>query len=162
MEQIHSYWAMSPCRRQKSTSEASCDFAAQRTTASALTHERSNAIHACVLPDARGHAREVVLIAEHDDRGTGQRKIIAVGRWNRVRGTGHGEPEVLVSDEYQDRGVETELFGRLVEFARAKKIHRVFVEILQENIAMQHVAEKLGFQLRRKIDEPTVNVTLDL
>jgi acetyltransferase len=106
--------------------------------------------------------QEMVLVAEHDDRETGQSKIIAVGRWNKIPGTNDAEMAVLVSDEYQNRGVGTEMFRRLVEFARARKIHRVFAEILPENIAMQHVAEKLGFQLRRKIDEPTINATLDL
>jgi acetyltransferase len=104
----------------------------------------------------------MVLVAENDGQERGGRKIIGVGRWNKFPGTNHAEMAVLVSDEFQNRGVGTELFVRLIESARAKKLHRLFAEILPENLGMQHVARKLGFQLRRETSDPIITATLDL
>jgi acetyltransferase len=106
--------------------------------------------------------REMVLVAESNSPEPGGRKIIGVGRWNKFPGTNHAEIAVLVSDEFQNHGVGTELFARLIEFARAKKIQRLFAEILPENLGMQHVARKLGFQLSREISDPIITATLDL
>ena len=69
---------------------------------------------------------------------------------------------VLVSDEFQNCGVGTELFVRLIELAREKKLRRLFAEILPENLAMQHLAGKLGFELSRKIGDPILTATIDL
>ncbi|MHB8653888.1 MAG: GNAT family N-acetyltransferase [Terriglobia bacterium] len=106
--------------------------------------------------------QEVVLVAEGDGPEPGGRKIIGVGRWNKFPGTPHAEIAVLVSDEFQNRGVGTELFVRLIEFARVKKLQRLFAKILPENLGMQHVARKLGFQLTRELSDPIITATLDL
>ena len=57
------------------------------------------------------------------------------------------ELAVLITDEYQGRGLGTELSRRLVEIARAEKIERVIAEILPENIHMQRVCRELGFRM---------------
>lgn len=106
--------------------------------------------------------QEMVLVAENDDPESGERKIIGVGRWNKFPGTSHAEMAVLVSDEFQNHGVGTELFVRLIEFARAKRLTRLFAEILPENLAMQRIVEKLGFQLSRKVSDPSITATIDL
>ncbi len=54
---------------------------------------------------------------------------------------------VLITDEYQGRGLGTELSRRLVEIARAEKMARVIAEILPENIHMQRVCRELGFRM---------------
>ncbi len=84
--------------------------------------------------------RDIALVAVHGDA------ILAVGRLRRINAT-DAELAVLISDEYQGRGLGTELSRRLVEIARAEKIERVIAEILAENIHMQRVCRELGFRM---------------
>ncbi len=62
------------------------------------------------------------------------------------------ELAVLITDEYQGRGLGTELSRRLVEIARAEKMERVIAEILPENIHMQRVCRELGFRMDQQSD----------
>src|SRR5215472_2373742 len=51
------------------------------------------------------YEHEMVLVAEHTDSQTGERRILAVGRLNRLQANGEAEVAVLVSDEYQHKGI---------------------------------------------------------
>ncbi len=61
--------------------------------------------------------REMALVAEHKDPKTGEAQVIAVGRLKKTHGTNEAEFAVLISDEYQGRGLGTELVKRLLEVA---------------------------------------------
>jgi len=89
--------------------------------------------------------RDIALVAEHDNT------ILAVARLRKIDPT-DAELAVLITDEYQGRGLGTELSRRLVEIARAEKIERVIAEILPENIHMQRVCRELGFRLEQLPD----------
>lgn len=41
----------------------------------------------------------------------------------------------MVTDQYQYRGLGTELLRRLIEIARNEKLDRIIAEMLQENLA---------------------------
>jgi acetyltransferase len=90
--------------------------------------------------------RDIALVTEHRNTGTGEREILAVGRLRKINTT-DAELAVLITDEYQGLGLGTELSRRLVEIARAEKIERVIAEILLENIHMQRVCRDLGFTM---------------
>jgi acetyltransferase len=92
--------------------------------------------------------RDIALVAEHRNTGTGQREILAVARLRKIDAT-EAELAALITDEYQGRGLGTELSRRLVEIARAEKIERVIAEILPENIHMQRVCRELGFRMEQ-------------
>ncbi len=81
----------------------------------------------------------------HDDA------ILAVGRLRKIDAS-DAELAVLITDEYQGRGLGTELSRRLVAIAGAEKIQRVIAEILPENIHMQRVCRELGFQMHQHED----------
>jgi acetyltransferase len=85
--------------------------------------------------------RDIALVAVHGNT------ILAVGRLKRIDAT-DAELAVLITDEYQGRGLGRELSRRLVEIARAEKIERVIAEILPENIHMQRVCRELGFRMQ--------------
>jgi acetyltransferase len=89
--------------------------------------------------------RDIALVAEH------QGAILAVARLRKIDAT-DAELAVLISDEYQGRGLGTELSRRLVEIAQAEKIERVIAEILPENIHMQRVCRELGFRMDQHSD----------
>ena len=90
--------------------------------------------------------RDIALVAEHRNPDTGEHEILAVGRLRKIDAT-DGELAVLITDEYQGRGLGTELSRRVVEIAKAEKLERVIAEILPENIHMQRVCRELGFRM---------------
>jgi acetyltransferase len=79
-----------------------------------------------------------------------------VGQLSKVRHTNDAEFSILISDQYQNQGLGTELLRRLVQIGRDEKIHRITADILPENHSMQRVCEKLGFQVHRAVGDPCV------
>jgi acetyltransferase len=105
--------------------------------------------------------REMALVAEH---GSGdEREILGVGRLSKTGG-GNDEAEfaILVSDSFQAHGLGTELLRRLVELGRAEHLLRIIGFISPENDGMQKVARKLGFVLKRNIEEDLVEAVYDV
>jgi acetyltransferase len=105
--------------------------------------------------------REIALVAEHTDE-DGNRSILAVGRLRKDPSTNGAEFAVLVTDAHQGIGLGTELLQRLIQVARDEKLDYVAAEILGENFAMQRICEKLGFKLKREIDDDVVTALLKL
>jgi acetyltransferase len=73
--------------------------------------------------------REMALVAERTDPGTGERRIIAVGRMNKLHAGNEAEVAVLVSDQYQKLGLGNELLRRVIQIARDEKLSRVSAEM---------------------------------
>jgi len=106
--------------------------------------------------------REMALVAERTDPATGERRIIAVGRMNKLHAKNEAEVAVLVSDQYQNLGLGEELLRRVVQIARDEKLSNVSGEILSDNLAMQIIMRRLGFRLRPGEDLTSVRAFLDL
>jgi acetyltransferase len=106
--------------------------------------------------------REMALVAENKDPHTGERRIIAVGRLNKLHASNEAEAAVLVSDQYQKLGLGKEVFRRVVEIARDEKLSQVSAEVLPDNLAMQVIMKRLGFHLRRSEDLTSIRAYLDL
>ena len=126
-----------------------------------VAHERLTRI--CFID----YDREMALVAEHRDAATGEREILGVGRMTKVRGLTFNEPEeaefaVLVTDDWQNRGLGTELLRRLIPVGRDEKLRRLTGEILVENRGMQKVCERLGFTLKFSPEDGTVEARLAL
>ncbi|HUI43981.1 MAG TPA: bifunctional acetate--CoA ligase family protein/GNAT family N-acetyltransferase [Terriglobia bacterium] len=115
-----------------------------------VAHERLTRI--CFVD----YDREMVLVAEHRAGEGRAAEIAAVGRLTRQAGSDEAETAILVRDSYQNRGLGTELVRRLIEVARAEKIRCVSAETLAENVEMQQICHKLGFELRRAPDDPSM------
>ena len=115
-------------------------------------HERL--IHICF----NDYDHEIALVAERRHPETNEREIIGVGRLTKLPGTSDGEFALLVIDEMQGRGLGTELLRRLIEIGGEENLDRIVAEILQENRPMQHLCQKLGFEIDRgaAIDDPMV------
>lgn len=52
-----------------------------------------------------------------------------------------------VEHDYQDRGIGSELFGRIVRAARNRSISRLYMNCLAENRKMQRIAKKFAAEL---------------
>lgn len=109
------------------------------------------------------YEREMVLVAEYKDPQTGELHILAVGRLNRLQAADkEAEVAVMVSDQYQHRGLGTELLRRLIQIARDQNLCRLVAEMLRDNLAIQTTFRKLGFRLRMMDDPASVLAVLDL
>lgn len=106
--------------------------------------------------------REMALVAECPDPSAGERRILGVGRMNKLHAHNEAELAVLVSDQYQKLGLGNELLRRVVEIARHEKVSRVSAEMLPDNVAMQIIIKRFGFSLRRSEDQTSVRAFLDL
>ena len=106
--------------------------------------------------------QEIVLVAVHTDPSTGVQRILAVGRLNKLSDGKTAEIAALVSDDYQGRGLGTELLKRLLRAAPSQSIHRIIAEVLRDNILMQSIAKKLGFRLYQLKDPRSVRAAMDI
>jgi len=105
--------------------------------------------------------REMALVAEHNDA-TGSREIIGVGRLSRLHGSTEAEMAVVVSDNFQKRGLGGELLRRVIQVARAENVTAVSGEMLPDNLAMQTLLKRLGFRVQMTPDLSYSRARLDL
>jgi acetyltransferase len=96
--------------------------------------------------------REMALVADYHNPETDTHEILACARLSKLHGTNDAEFAMLVSDQYQCKGVGTELLKRLLQVGRDEKLTRICAEILADNHGMQRVCEKLGFRIERTAD----------
>jgi len=106
--------------------------------------------------------REMTLVADRKDPKTEAREIVAVGRLSKLHARNEAEIAVLVSDRYQGQGLGTELLRLLIEIGRDENLGRIVADILPANRVMRRIARKLGFNLRRAVEEGVVKATVDL
>jgi acetyltransferase len=115
-----------------------------------VAHERLTRI--CFLD----YDRELALVAERVGPDDGARDLLGVGRLSKQRQSDFAEFALLVRDDFQRRGLGTELLRRLLRVARDEGIGRVIGNILPQNHGMIRVCERLGFRLESRPDEQLV------
>jgi acetyltransferase len=120
------------------------------------THERLTRI--CFID----YTREMALVAERIDPQTGQSEILAVGRMMKIFGTNEAEVAVLVSDQWQSRGIGKELLARLLIIGRDEKLAKLTADILPDNRDVMRLCEKLGFTLTHPADDDVVRAEFPL
>jgi len=121
-----------------------------------IAHERLSRI--CFVD----YDRQVVMVAERSLPGVGKREIVGVGRLVRTLKDGQAEFAVLVADDFQNRGLGTELTRTLLQIAREEKIKTVVAEILADNAGMVSVCRNLGFECELRMDEGTMEAVARL
>jgi acetyltransferase len=106
--------------------------------------------------------REMALVAEHTDTVTKERRILGVGRMNKLHVRNEAEVAALVTDKYQKLGLGHELLRRVVDIARDEKLTLVSAEMLPDNLGMQAVFRRLGFRIFPGEDMSSLRATLYL
>ena len=107
--------------------------------------------------------REMALVAERENPESGEREIIGVARLSSPGGPrSEAEFSILISDDFQRRGLGTLLLGRLLEVGREEGFKRITADILFENRPMQHLSKKLGFGIKRDMEEMVMKADLNL
>jgi acetyltransferase len=122
---------------------------------SRVEHERL--VRICSADYDRGFA----LVADRTNPKTGQHEVLGLGRFSAINRE-EAEAAVLVSDQWQGRGLGLELLSRVVRVAREEKFKKLSAEILRDNLVTQFVFKKAGFQLRAMEDPSSVAATLEL
>lgn len=105
---------------------------------------------------------EIVLVALLPDRSSGEPAIVGVGRLNMFAEQKNAELAVLVSDNYQHRGIGKALVNRLLQSAREQGIDHIRAEMLRDNVAVQSLLKKAGFHVIPTDDPGAVRAGLDL
>jgi len=120
------------------------------------THERLTRI--CFID----YNREMALVAERINPQTGTSEILGVGRMMKVFGTDEAEVAVLVSDQWQGRGIGKELLARLLIIGRDEKLSKLTADILPDNRDVMRLCEKLGFTLKHSAEDDVVRAEFPL
>jgi acetyltransferase len=105
--------------------------------------------------------RRMALIALYG--APGHEQIIGVVRYACDDRAGAHEFAVVVADEWQGRGIATQLLEEIFEYARAHGVRRLYGQVLHDNVPMLSLTRKLGFSGAACPDDPgLVTVTLEI
>jgi acetyltransferase len=121
-----------------------------------IAHERL--IGVCFID----YDREMALVADYQNPQTGQHEIIGVGRLLKDSEANEAEFAILIADQFQRKGVGTELLRRLIQFGHDEKLQRLTGDILVENLGMQGVCKKLGISLPYSPEDHLMKAELEL
>lgn len=121
-----------------------------------VAHERL--IGVCFLD----YDREMAFVADYHNPQTQQDEIIGVGRAIKICNANEAEFALLITDQFQGKGLGTELLRQLIQFGRDEKLQRLTGDILFENQTMQKICQKLGFHLQYLPHDHLMRADLEL
>ena len=97
------------------------------------------------------HLKEIVLVAVIPFEKT--EKLVGVGQYGIGEISHTAEVAFVVRDDYQNKGIGTELLSYLTLLARRQGLLGFTAEVLVENKPMLHLFEKMGFDIEREADD---------
>jgi acetyltransferase len=104
------------------------------------SHERLT--HICFID----YDRQMALVAETKTGRSGP-EIVGVSRTSKQHGTDSAYTAIILRDDYQHKGLGTELFSRSLNIARIEGVKRVHCNMLAEDREMIAILKKLGFRI---------------
>ena len=96
------------------------------------------------------YSREMIILGII--KSDGKEEIAGLGQYSINRDTHTAEIAIVVRDDYQNRGVASEILSYLTYLAQAQGLLGFTAEVLMENQPMLHLFEKAGFDIERRID----------
>lgn len=103
--------------------------------------------HARLAKICAGEDRNTnVLVCEKFELGSV--KIVGVGRLVRMSDQQSGEIAIIVEDKFQNIGIGTELCRQIIQIASDQNLKFLFAYIMENNIKMKSLCEKMGFKLK--------------
>jgi len=94
------------------------------------------------------YSKEMVILAVLNQRE--KEEIVGLGQYGIDEATHSAEVAVVVKDEYQDKGIGTELLSYLTYLAQKQGLFGFTAEVLAENSPMLHLFEKMGFDIETR------------
>jgi acetyltransferase len=96
---------------------------------------------------------EMALIATI--RAADVEREIGVARYVRTQGSDTAEIAVVVSDEWQGKGIGCKLLKDLRDFAHQAGIRHLEARVLPDNRRMLELAKSLGFRIKPSVVDPS-------
>jgi RimJ/RimL family protein N-acetyltransferase len=97
------------------------------------------------------YTKQIVILAVIQDEE--KEKIAGVGQYGIDEATHTAEVGFAVRDDYQERGIGTELLSYLTYLAKRQGLLGFSAEVLMENRPMLHLFEKMGFDIQKRREE---------
>lgn len=97
------------------------------------------------------YTRQMVILAVIQ-RGE-KEEVVGVGQYAMDEVTHTAEVGFAVRDDFQNRGIGSELLSYLTLLARRQGLLGFFAEVLVENRAMLHLFDKTGFSIEKRREE---------
>ncbi len=110
-----------------------------------MSHER---LQEFVIID---YQKQMILLAILQ-RGE-KEEVVGVGQYSIDEATHTAEVGFAVKDEYQNKGIGTELLSYLTFLARRQGLLGFRAEVLIGNQPMLHLFEKMGFDMEKRLEE---------
>ena len=92
----------------------------------------------------------------------GKERQVGVARYVKENCSDQAEFAIVLSDDWQGRGLGNELLASLIEAARQHGVHRLCGTTMSENKEMLGLARKLGFRSEIGAPASETRLTLDL
>ena len=116
-----------------------------------------------LLQLVRPAAGEAFAVVAAEPLPPGEALVGALARLTRDPGADTAEFAILVSHFVTGQGLGKALMGRLVEWAQAHGIRRIWGEVLDDNTSMIQLAQSLGFERDTSPESHNLlRITLDL
>lgn len=103
-----------------------------------VVHERLARICHC------DYDREMVLVAERKNDNDVS-SILGVVRLSKLHGADEARLSILIADPYQGIGLGGELVRRALDVAKRERLKNLSAVLTDDNQAMRHIFQKLGF-----------------
>jgi len=94
------------------------------------------------------YSKEMVILAVLNQRE--KEEIVGLGQYGIDEATHSAEVAVVVKDDYQNKGIGTELLSYLTYLAKKQGLFGFTAEVLVENSPMLHLFEKMGFDIETR------------
>jgi RimJ/RimL family protein N-acetyltransferase len=107
------------------------------------------------------YARNMAVVIEIEPEGK-ESQIIGVGRYHTDPATNYAETAFVIRDDFQGRGLGTELLRHLIDIARQNGIAGFTAEVLTQNRAMRDVFHKSGLEIQSTLSDGAYSLKMDL
>jgi RimJ/RimL family protein N-acetyltransferase len=77
-------------------------------------------------------------------------KVVGLGQYGINEANHTAEVALVVRDDYQGKGVGTEVLSYLTFLAKREGLYGFTAEVLVENKPMLHLFEKMGFDIQKR------------
>ncbi|MDY6792618.1 MAG: bifunctional acetate--CoA ligase family protein/GNAT family N-acetyltransferase [Thermodesulfobacteriota bacterium] len=104
--------------------------------------------------------REIALVAL--SKSQLKEKMLGVARVINERNQKHAEFSVVVGDQWQGKGIGSELLKRCLTIAKERNLETVWGSVLTENSQMLKLGKKLGFKIGRIQGSNEYELKIDL
>jgi GNAT superfamily N-acetyltransferase len=85
---------------------------------------------------------------------------VALGQYAKCGSDRMAEVAIVVCDNYQNKGIGTELMSYLALVARKQGLLGFTAEVLGQNLPMLHVFEKMDFDINSSLSEGTYELSM--